>query len=614
MNRLFVNKGEKVIYKEKICVIVRVLSIDEVSIEESTSGIIHSVHVRELQTGDNEKKNINDLHGLSDKEWQKAQNRYKIIQPILSKRGDLQIIQDIAQSEKISVPTLYRWLKMFDDSGLVSALVGKKRMGGKGVSRLSEEKEDIINNIINRVYLNNSRKSIIKTIREIKIACKKQNIDPPHANTVRNRIKNISEETKIRKRLGIQEARYRFEPLKGSFPNADYPLAVIQIDHTLVDIILVDEQSRKPLRRPWITLAMDVYSRMVVGFYLSYDSPGALGTGMCISNAILPKEIWMAEIGVDAEWPCWGVMDVIHTDNAKEFRGNMLKRACINYGIDLQFRPVGSPHFGGHIERILGTFSTEIHDLPGTTFSNVADRKNYQSKDKASFTLPEFEKWLTIYITKIYHERIHSEINTTPIKMYNDGILGTKTVIGRGIPPRINNERKVRLDFMPYVERSIQEYGVVIDHIYYYSDVLRSYIHDEEKGIAKKHIFKRDPRDISVIYFYEPSIQEYYDIPYRDASLSPMSVWEYRDIVRKLKDNRIEVNETSIFNAYRQLDEIEKRAIRQTKIQKNNIKSLRNTLSEEDIENLNIEKQAEKTIVNTVEILPFEDLEDEAFN
>lgn len=144
--------------------------------------------------------------------------------------------------------------------------------------------------------MDKSRKSITKTIVEIQLSCEGLGIRAPHPNTIRNRIKNISEEEKIRKRLGIQEAKYKFEPHKGHFPGADSPLSVVQIDHTLVDIILVDEEHRKAYKRPWITVAIDVFSRMVLGFYLSYDTPGALGTGMCIANAILPKEIFLKQI------------------------------------------------------------------------------------------------------------------------------------------------------------------------------------------------------------------------------------------------------------------------------------------------------------------------------
>jgi hypothetical protein len=35
------------------------------------------------------------------------------------------------------------------------------------------------------------------------------------------------------------------------------PLAVVQIDHTRVDVVVVDEETREPIGRPWITLAIE---------------------------------------------------------------------------------------------------------------------------------------------------------------------------------------------------------------------------------------------------------------------------------------------------------------------------------------------------------------------
>lgn len=607
MEKFFIGKGENVIFNNIECIIIKVIDINIVSVEELNTNIIHTVNVKELSKKKSEVNNHRDIVSLNENDFNKAKKRFDIIKPILDNRRDSSLLKNVSEQNNVSVATLYRWLKLFDDNGTVSSLIGRKKSGGKGKSRLLDIQEEVIQNKIHEIFLNNSKKSIEKTIREIQLECNRLEISSPHPNTVRNRIKNLSKEEVLRKRIGAKEAKYKYEPLKGSFFEDEYPLSVVQIDHTKVDIVLVDEEDRKPLQRPWLTLAMDVYSRMVVGIYLSFETPGAIGTGMCIANSILPKDIWLSEFGINADWPCWGVMDSIHMDNAKEFRGNMLKKAALNYGIDLNFRPVATPHFGGHIERLLGTFSKEIHDLPGTTFSNSQDRKNYNSNKNASFTLSEFEKWLIIYITKIYHTKIHSGINTSPLEKYKKGIYGDKNSIGRGIPPRILNERRVRIDFMPIVKRTIQEYGVLIDHIHYYSDVLRNYIHDENmKGDKIQHIFRRDPRDISIIYFFDPNQNEYYEIPYRNASLPSLSVWEYRKIVKKLKDNKIIVNEEKIFEAYRELNEIEKRALRETKIQNSNSYS-KKTLNVNEKKSIKVVKEVK---IFDMEIEPFEDIDD----
>ena len=609
MDRMFIAKGEKVLYKSRASIIIQVLDVSIVSIEEIESGIIHTVNVGELKPFNKDIKLDNNINGLTDKEWIRAKERYKIIKPIIDNPKNISIVRGVSNDSGVSLSTLYRWVKLYKDSGLVSSLVGSRKRGGKGNSRLLKVQDEIIQDKIHSVYLSSSRKSITKTIREIEIACNDFSIEAPHPNTIRSRIKDISEEERIRKRYGYQEAKYKFEPIKGSFPGAGYPLSVVQIDHTLVDIILVDEHYRKPFMRPWLTLAIDVYSRMVVGFYLSFDSPGFFGTGVCIANSILPKEMWLSQLGIDAEWPCWGIMDSLHLDNAKEFKSEDLKRVCQNYGIKIDYRPVGAPHWGGHVERLLGTFAKEIHNLPGTTFSSVSERKKYQSEKNASFTLSEFERWITIFITKIYHTRIHSEIDTSPLERFKSGILGVSGDSGRSIPPRINNERKVRLDFMPSVSRTIQEYGIVIDHIYYYHDVLREYIHDSYNGEKKSHLFKRDPRDISVVYFFDPKREEYYEIPYRDTYLPPMSIGEYREVRRKLKKSDVKADEGSIFGAFKEMNEIEDKAIRETRKRKKK----RSDQPKLDLDQSIPEPIYSEEIDEKDDVLPFEDIDDEVF-
>lgn len=608
MNRIFVNIGEKVFFEKKECIIIKIIDLNTISVEEVFTNIIHTIP-NSLISPINVEKKYHEIHNLSEIKWQLALKRFEIIKPILSDRGNIKLIKDVSTENKISIATIYRWLKTYSESGLVSSLAGQNKGTKVGKSRLDKVLDNIINDKLHSIYLSNSRHSIVKTIRGIEMTCKDMGIKAPHSNTIRNRIKNISEEERIRKRYGSKAARENFEPIKGSFPGADYPLSVVQIDHTPVDIILVDNHLRQPYQRPYLTLAIDVYSRAIVGFYLSFDPPSSLSVGMCICHSILPKENWLESIDVKTDWDCWGIMDSIHVDNAKEFHGNMLRKATQEYGIDLNFRPIATPHFGGHIERMLGTFSKEIHDLPGTTFSSIKERDNYDSKKNASFTLEEFERWLTIFITKIYHRRIHSSTNETPINRFKKGILGDNTTIGKGIPARIFNERKVRLDFMPFIERTIQEYGIMLNRIHYYDDVLRPYINSkDEKGNKIKYIFRTDPRDISIIYFFDPFIKEYFEIPYKNTSFPPISIWEHRDVVRKLKKNNIEIiNEDAIFSAYRELEELERNATSLTKKEKKTDRSLI-ILKTEKVFDFNKIIEVNKNKSEIV-IEPFEDIE-----
>ncbi|WP_164504610.1 Mu transposase C-terminal domain-containing protein [Elizabethkingia anophelis] len=550
--------------------IIKIVDIDLISIQLLESNIVYTVKINEvLPVKNNIDVEIRPFDSLTEKEWKTAKFRFEVIQPILNEKLSSKDIKKISEKHNLHYTTVYRWVKSYLGAKQIASLAGQKRTGGKNKSRLSKEQDDIINDVIRNIYLDSSKQSVTKVIRSVTIRCKELDIDPPHQNTVRNRIKNISEEEVLRSRYGKKISRDKFEPIKGSFPGAKYPLSVVQIDHTCLDIVLVDGLYRKPFRRPYLTVAIDVYSRMVVGFHLSFDPPGEMGTGLCIANAILGKEMFLEKYNIKGEWPCWGVMSTIHMDNAKEFRGNMLKRACQNYGINIEHRPVATPHWGGHVERLLGTFSKEIHNLSGSTFSKIEDRENYDSELKASLTINEFEKWLVTYIVNVYHHKIHTGINMSPLEKYKKGIFGEGEEHGTGLPPKLLNERRVRLDFMPYVERTVQEYGVLIDHICYYDDVLRKHIHSREDNSKysrkQKFVFKRDPRDISLVYFFDPELNDYFEIPYRDTSKPPISIWEFNEVVTKLQKQNITVNENNIFEAYKEMEEIELKAIRDTR-------------------------------------------------
>ncbi|WP_164479486.1 integrase catalytic domain-containing protein [Methylocystis rosea] len=201
---------------------------------------------------------------------------------------------------------------------------------------------------------------------------------------------------------------------------ASRPNAIWQIDHTLVDVIVVDEQLRRPIGRPVLTIAIDVCTRMVAGFHLSLEAPSSVSVGLCLLHAVYDKTVWLNEREIDVSWPVAGLPEVLHCDNGAEFRSRALAAACREYGIKLQFRPPATPRFGGHIERLIGTMMGAVHVLPGTTFSNVKIKGDYDAEGRATFTLRELEKWIAIEIAGKYHHRIHSALLHPPVAVWRD--------------------------------------------------------------------------------------------------------------------------------------------------------------------------------------------------
>jgi len=173
---------------------------------------------------------------------------------------------------------------------------------------------------------------------------------------------------------------------------------VVQIDHTAVDVIVVDERERLPIGRPWLSLAIDVATRVVPGFCVSLEPPSLISVALVLTHAVLPKDSWLADRELRVPWPVAGLPEVLHFDNGPEFHAESLSRAAQEYGIRLEYRPLGRPHYGGHIERLIGTTMGAVHLLPGATFSNVAEKGDYPSEKTAVLTLAELEKFIALQI------------------------------------------------------------------------------------------------------------------------------------------------------------------------------------------------------------------------
>ncbi len=71
---------------------------------------------------------------------------------------------------------------------------------------------------------------------------------------------------------------------------AQAPLQYVFADHCLIDVFIVDEETRSKLDRLWVTLLIDAYTRSIVGYALRYESPGTLSIQGALKHGLWPKE------------------------------------------------------------------------------------------------------------------------------------------------------------------------------------------------------------------------------------------------------------------------------------------------------------------------------------
>src|SRR5699024_5037224 len=253
-------------------------------------------------------------------------------------------------------------------TGLVTALAPSSYSGGKGKGRLSEPIECIIREVLQKRFKTRQKRSMSAVYREIARRCKAQKLPVPARNTVALRLANLDPVKTARSRGG-EKATRDLQGVGGTPPKVTEPLGQVQIDHTVIDLMVVDERDRQPIGRPYLTIAIDVLTRCVLGMVVTLEAPSAVSAGLCLAHVACDKRPYLENLGVAVEWPMSGKPRQLYLDNAAEFKSEALRRGCEQHGIQLRYRPPGRPHYGGIVERIIGTAMQMIHDLPGTTFS-----------------------------------------------------------------------------------------------------------------------------------------------------------------------------------------------------------------------------------------------------
>jgi len=447
--------------------------------------------------------------------WDEACRRADAIRGFLKRNpgGATAIdVAELAATLSLSRATAYRLIKLFRSGGTVLSLVDRKRGRPEGHRTLDRNLEEIVRATINAYYLKRNRPTVSQLVRDVQTTCMSAGLKPPHRRTILARLEDIDIQNRARRR-GDQKTVKATTPVPGTF-GSSRPLDVVQIDHTKADVFVVDEETRQPVGRPWLTLAMDVYSRMVTGFYLTMEPPSRLSTSLCLLHSVFDKSAWLREREIGEPWPVAGTPGTVHVDNGPDFRSRAFKRGCEDAGIAIDWRPPGEPRFGGHIERLIGTQMGKLHLLPGTTFSNAQELGEYDSKRHAALTLRELERYLALDIVGSYHQSIHSGLSRPPLAVWREH--------EGEIPLRLPQDRmRFWLSFLPEQERTLRPTGIHLFGLRYWSAALSA---DVGRSVQRL-LIKYDPRDMARIFVRRPS-GNFVEARYADVTLPSITLRE----------------------------------------------------------------------------------------
>ena len=414
---------------------------------------------------------------VSESDWQTIVRQAEILAPLAKgpkKRAD---VDRAALHLGISTSNAYRLIRLLAADPRPTALLPRPSGPQSGIGLLEPGIEAVISEVLESSYCSSQKPKESAVLADIRRKCRAKGLTPPSRKAVHTRIQAIDLFTRLRSREGDNAAE-RTAPRPGGLV-ANAPNQIWLIDHTLADVILVDRRYRLPIGRPTLTLIIDAYTRMCVGCYVSLGAPSIIQTAMALLRAFMPKEALLESIGHDWPWPCHGFPQIVHSDNGVDFKSVAIRRGLDTYGVSQDFRPVHQPRYGALIERFIGTLMGELHLVPGTTFSNVQQRGEYDSDRRAVMTLDAFETWVMLQISR-YHRSPHRGIDGfTPQSRWEEAVAGGFEP--RTVPPSYAED--VLLAFLPSAKRQLSRTGIHFKRLRYWAPWFGSLVRKEAGSV-----------------------------------------------------------------------------------------------------------------------------------
>lgn len=453
-----------------------------------------------------------------------------------------------------SAVTARRWYYKGLNNSIVALIPLHAKKGRATV--FTPDLEDLLLDVLNTTYFKPEATPVSQVYEEFIRRTREYNSDKLPSRqlkyiseaTVRRYIKKLDPfEVEVNKN-GRHAAEKKFSNAVGQL-TVNNILDRWEIDHTPLDVMVVDPVTGSVIGRPFLTVVLDRYSRMVMAYWIHFSAPNTESVLRVIERAISPKATWLAKFPkVINEWPARGLPLRIVPDNAAEFHANNLISAFTEMGIEIMFPRSRGPQMKGAVERFFRTLNMGlIHTLPGTTFSNIQDRGDYQSEKHACLTLKSLESALIKWIVDIYHQTPHKGLaSKTPMAVWK--AMEPSRIIQM---PADLDALETALSHRKLV--TVQPYGIQLSNNFYHSDDLASLRLKLDKE-QKVQIRYRD--EMGHIWVHDPFRNMFFEVAAKDKRLVGMSRDIYKDAKKKARtENAKLVDREAIQDAYHQIRE-----------------------------------------------------------
>ncbi|MFT3848509.1 MAG: DDE-type integrase/transposase/recombinase [Propionivibrio sp.] len=422
-----------------------------------------------------------------------------------------EIAKDMDDQCPPSAISVWRWGKRQQQRGIRAFL---SRVYNKNVFRTPTRCREVIENCIDQLFL--AGKSGIDTHAEIERLIVRENeqnpkkpIPVPSLATVYRFINSRDAFDRAVAKYGEEEAKRRYRHSKKGIC-VSRPLERVEIDHTPLDVFVVDEQQQLPLGRPWITVAIDKRTRMVLGFHISFSAPSVESVMRCLRHAVLPKlGLRQRFPALRNDWPCFGLPELLVADNGLEFHAGALEAAAQELSFRLEYGGRKRPFHKGAIERFLKTLNYNlVHKIPGTSFAKYWQRFDCDPLKEALVTFEALVEIIHRWLLDIYAQTPHRGISETPFQRWTREIKMYPAEL-----PAAADVLSVHLSKL--VTRRVWHYGIQLHgDQFYQSGELQAMRRRYGENLEVNVRYTGD--DLKAIYVRDPETGEYFYVPNAD--------------------------------------------------------------------------------------------------
>lgn len=459
-------------------------------------------------------RSLVDLPAATRQAFERRQHYLQIIldagRPVFT-RGYLKPLilmaaEQIGDAKPPAEITVYRWYRQFQQVKDTRVLIPRTDRRGSRNLKQEELMLSLVSSAIDDAFKASplaTGKSIYTRLiasvdRENRGRLPSHQIKAPSLRTIYRMLARMEAYERAALRDGKSAADKRFRIVKAGV-KTHHILERVEIDHTPLDLFLIDGKTWLPLGRPTLTVAIDHFSRMLLGFHLSFDNPSTAAVVGALRHASLPKKAATAAIPnlkTEGKWNCYGLPDVLVVDNGLEFHSSDLESVAYDLGIRIQYCPKHQPRFKGVVERYLKRVNYDFaHQLPGTSFARFHQRGDYDSQKHALLTLDEFNHLFEKWVVDVYAETLHRGIGTTPRAKWTDGLTRREPELPSDL---LTLQRRIG----QVSERKLRQDGIQLNGIRYNGDALAPILRAYGAGVPVRVLY--DPEDLGEIQVWGP--------------------------------------------------------------------------------------------------------------